>query len=473
MFVTKILFVRTRSEKYSRPYGAPPLGLMYLTSALYRKQSHQVKILDMRADMLGPTDVAKEFVMFEPDIVGISSFSVEASMLSPLAEAIKREDSKCPVIVGGPHANASSEDVLKDINVDFLVLGEGERTVPELIDAIISGSNVSLVKGIAFRTNGKIKRTPPREYIQNLDDLDFPRWDTIDLKKYFGLPRFMPFTPKGSTPYMPLMTSRGCPFNCIYCHDILGKRFRPRSARNVFLEMETLYRDYGISDFEIVDDCFNLDKKRAMEICDFIINSGINPKLSFPNGLRGDALDEKLLKRLKRAGTTIISFAPETGSARLQKVIRKNMNLEKLQRMISISSNLRIHTHGFFMLGFPTETKKDLAETLKFISKTKLHTADFFIVNLFPNTELYRQTKEGGGRVPDKFDNIDYHDANFNVSEIDTKELLAYQRKFFMTFYFNPRRIFLLLSSPAIRIKHLLYYVIIFIRRVLFRKRES
>lgn len=473
--MAKILLVRTRSEKYDHPYGAPPLGLLYLASVLRQNNTHEVKILDMRADLLAPEDVVREFLLFRPDIFGISGFTVERGMLHRVAQSIKEKRPDCPVIVGGPHANACLQDVLDDPHVDCAILGEGERTFPELVEALLpGGKGLDVIKGIAFRNNGNIVKTQPREFIQNLDELPFPSWDLVDLKKYYMLPRFMPFAPKSGIPYMLIMTSRGCPFLCTFCHDVLGKRFRARSAENVFAEMETLNRRYGIVDFELIDDCFNLDKKRVHKLCELIIDSGLKFELSFPSGLRGDLLDEETLKKMRRAGAKLICYAPETGSPRLQKVIKKKMNLAKLQEVISMTVKLGIHTHGFFMLGFPTETKEDLEHTLRFIHETKLHTGDFFIVNVFPGTVMYEQTKEMGKNLPETYEDIDYHDAKYNLSEVTTEELLAYQRKFFMTFYFNPARMWrIFTTSPLIKKKYLLYYFKVFINRAIFRKREG
>ncbi|HOW36449.1 MAG TPA: radical SAM protein [Candidatus Omnitrophota bacterium] len=472
--MARILLIRTRSEKYEKAYGAPPLGLLYLGAVLRQNHAHQVKILDMRADFLAVADASKEFVSFQPDIVGISGFTLEVNMLHQVAAAIKRESPGCPIVVGGPHANACSQELLDDFHINYVVLGEGEKTLPDLIEAVVlKTKDVNAVRGIVFKKDGKIVRTGPREPVSNLDELPFPGWDLIDVEKYYALPRFMPFTPDGGTPYMPIMTSRGCPYSCTYCHNILGKQFRARSAENVFAEIEALYQRYGITDFEFTDDCFNLDKKRVLAICELIIKSGVKMKLSFPNGLRGDVLDEEILGKLRDAGTRLICLAPETGSKRLQKLIKKNMDLEKLQRMISAAVKLGIHVHGFFMLGFPTETKSDLKETLRFIGRTKLHTADFFIVNLFPDTEMYRAAKAAGKNVPERFDDIDYHDTNFNISDVSNKELIAIQKKFFMAFYFDPRRIWRILFSPVIQKRFLIYYAVIFLRRVILRRRES
>ena len=472
--MSKILLIRTKSEKYTHPYGAPPMGLLYL-SAVLRQKAHDVKVLDMRAYMLTPQDVVTECSEYQPDFIGVSNFTVEVDCLHKVTGALKTLNAQIPIIVGGPHVNTSPENVLKDANIDYLVLGEGEVTFPTLIEALSSGGkDLRRVQGIVFRADGQVVKTPPRDFIEDLDQIPLPDWDAVELKKYFSLPRFMPFIPHSGKPYLPVTTSRGCPFRCTYCHNILGKKFRARSPQNIFFELRSAYEKYGVADFEFIDDCFNLDKKRVIDLCDLIIRSGMKLELSFPNGLRGDVLDETVVQKLHEAGTKIISFAPETGSARLQKVIKKNVNLEKLQQMISCAAGLGIHTHGFFMLGFPSETEDDLKQSLDFISRTKLHTADFFIVNLFPQTEIYEDVKAQGGQVPEEFAEIDYHDTNFNASEISSEALVQWQRKLFLKFYASPSRIYrIFFHSKAIKKRYLFYYLKIFLRRVVSRKRES
>ncbi len=469
--MAKILLIRTRMESQDYPYGAPPLGLLYVASYLRLNPAHQVKILDMRATLMLPEEASDLVRDFAPDIVGISSLSLEESILNKTARAIKEWRSDCPVVVGGPHVNSAKEKLLCNRDIDYLVLGEGETTFPELVQVIAEKADPQQVEGIAYLRNGEVVKTAPRPFMEDLDALLFPSWDLIDLKTYYNLPRFMRFSPVAGVPFMPVMTSRGCPYNCVYCHNIMGKRFRARSAENVFKELKTLYDDYGIAEFEFIDDCFNLDKKRVHQLCDMITSSGMKVKMCFPNGLRGDILDEPTLRKLKDAGTTEISFAPETGSERIQKLIRKNANLPKLQEAITAAVKVGIHAHGFFMLGFPSETKEDLDQTLEFVRKTKLHTADFFIVNVFPDTELFEMVKAMGRDVPQSYDSIDFHNTEFNVSDVSTKELLSYQRKFFMTFYLRPLRILRLFTSPSIKKRYLFYYAWLFFQRTVLRKR--
>ncbi len=469
--MAKILLVRTRIESADCPHGIPPMGLLYLASYLRRDPQHQIQILDMRTTLMSPEDAGEQVRAYGPDLVGISSLSLEESILMKTAREIKKWRPDCPVIVGGPYVNSAKEQLLNNSDLDYLVLGEGELTFPELVQAICQKNDPQNIQGIAYRRNGGVVKTPARPFMENLDELLFPSWDLIDLKTYFNLPRFMRFSPVAGVPFMPVMTSRGCPYRCVYCHNIMGKRFRARSAENIFQELRILYEDYGIREFEFIDDCFNLDKDRVHQLCDRIIASEMKIHMCFPNGLRGDLLDEPTLRKLKDAGATEISFAPETGSERIQKLIKKNVNLPKLQEAIATAVKVGIHAHGFFMLGFPTETKEDLDLTLEFIKKTRMHTADFFIVNVFPETELFEMAKALGKELPDEYSSIDFHNTQFHVGEVLTKELLFYQRKFFMAFYFHPGRLMRLFTSPVIKKRYLFFYAWLFFRRVVLRRR--
>ena len=151
--------------------------------------------------------------------------------------------------------------------------------------------------------------------------------------------------------------------------------FRFRSAESLFLEIKYLYDIYQIRDFEILDDIFNLDRNRLMDFCDRIINSGMKITLAFPNGMRGDILDEQQLSKLKQAGTIFIAFAIETGSPRMQKLIKKNIQLDKIKKNIEIAHSSKIHSHGFFMIGFPEETLEEMKMTVEFMVSSKLHSS--------------------------------------------------------------------------------------------------
>jgi radical SAM superfamily enzyme YgiQ (UPF0313 family) len=236
---------------------------------------------------------------------------------------------------------------------------------------------------------------------------------------------------------MSIMTTRGCPYRCAYCHNVLGKVFRKRSVDHVMREVHTLVKNHGIREFHIIDDSFNLDLDRAKAILDEMAKIRPRVAIAFPNGVRSDRLDEEFLQKAKAAGTYKINFAVETASPRLQKKIRKNLDLSKVSEMIRISDGLDIIGHGFFMLGFPTETEEEMRETIRYAFSSRLHTANFFIVQPFEGTDIYDMFKERHPEMVNPSEQFSYYQANFEIYEIPKVRVqqLAKQanQKFFLT----------------------------------------
>jgi radical SAM superfamily enzyme YgiQ (UPF0313 family) len=409
-----------------------PLGIMYIASVL-KNNGHEVKIVDTRLYKKMP-DFKKIINDFEPQIAGLSALTIESEKMHQIAREIKKVNNKIKIIAGGPHPTSYPEDTLKNDAIDFVVSGEGERTIIDLISSLNNGYHN--IPGICYR-NGTIRKTGEREPINNLDELPFPAWDLVDINKYS---RRLSMSMVGFRRYMGIFTSRACPYRCIYCHKMFGKRFRARSPENVISEIEMLVHNYGINDFEIYDDIFNFNRARTEKIMDLLIEKKLNVHLSFPNGLRTDLLDFALLEKMKKAGVYYISIAVETASERLQKHIKKNLNLKKVNEMINHCAELGIFTRGFFMLGFPTETEEELRKTIKFAIKSKLHTAYFFIVTPFKGTEMGDSIKNSEN-IP--YRDYDYFTGYFNLSNISARKLFFYQIIAWLLFNLNPYRIYL------------------------------
>jgi radical SAM superfamily enzyme YgiQ (UPF0313 family) len=246
---------------------------------------------------------------------------------------------------------------------------------------------------------------------------------------------------------MSIFSSRGCPYHCIYCHTIFGKGFRCRSAENLFNEIKFLYDTYRIRDFEILDDIFNLDRNRMIDFCDRIIKSDMKVRFAFPNGLRSDLLDEMQLTKLRQAGAVFISFAVETGSPRLQKQIKKNIQLDTIKKNIEIADALRIHTHGFFMIGFPGETREEMMMTVDFMLASKLHTCALFVVMPFEGTELGAISREMGNVTVNDL-SMNYFTKQFvNLTTVPSEEINQIRRRALLKFYLNPFRFFALVRD--------------------------
>jgi radical SAM superfamily enzyme YgiQ (UPF0313 family) len=436
--MANILLIKC-SEYDTYPFAmAPPMGLMYL-SAVLKQHGHRVKIIDTRLNLQTPQQLARQARAFGPDIIGLGAILLESAIFHQYTAALKKAVPGAPIVAGGPYGSTDPDAVLKDPAVVCAVMGEGEATFLELVRAMESGEAWDLLPGLAVRRGGLVALNPDRDYIQDLDAMPFPDWDAVDMAGYARAHRFSNLAPG---PYMTVFTSRSCPYHCVYCHKIFGKKFRARSPESILAELRILHDRYGIRDIEILDDCFNLDRDRAMEICERIIQSRMSLRLSFPNGVRGDRLDAELIARLKAAGVRQMSIAIETTSPRLQKLIRKNLDLGKARRAIRDAVAAGIFCHGFFMLGFPTETRREMQKTIDFAVRSPLHTASFFVVKAVPGTELHKIALEHGD-LKKAYKSVDfaYTSMAYTCSELDHKQLQAMYRKAYAQFFFKPSRI--------------------------------
>jgi radical SAM superfamily enzyme YgiQ (UPF0313 family) len=365
----------------------PPLGLLYIASALRNRcKDYNIKIIDLMQQELNTDVFVRTLRDFSPDAIGFSSFPYEFNIFKKLSILAREILPESVLISGGLLATNYYSDLVRNKLADFAVLGEGELTINELFDALNNDRDPCLVKGIAYFKNGKVILTAPREFIKDLDEIPLPSWDLINLKSYSKIPNWNGILFKKY--YAPILTSRGCVYNCIYCNPLFGKTFRARTPANVISEIEILYKDYDIREFHIIDDLFNFDSERVRNICKGILEKRLKIKISFPNGLRADRMDKETLKLLKDAGTYKINYAVESANPRVQTLIRKNLDLEKTKEIIEETSKLGIITFGFFMFGFPTETVDEMRETISFAVNSKLDTAKFLKVTAFHNTAL-------------------------------------------------------------------------------------
>ncbi len=443
--MARILLILTGDSSIVKTTLSPPLGILYLASVARKEGGHQIHLIDMNIETGGIASAVDFARKFQPDILGISSVTVDSRMMHELARRIKTAVSGVKVVAGGPHPSSYLEDTLTNEAIDVSVIGEGEATFVELIPLLVSGAGFSGVRGIAFMENDEIVRTEPRPYIEDLDSLPYPAWDLLKLKYYWKQNSFGRLGPRR---YMSLFTSRACPFGCIYCHKMFGKGFRARSVENVLGEMETLIERYGIKDYEFIDDCFNLNRDRVVNVCDEIIARGWNLSLSFANGLRGDRLDRALLEKMKQAGTREVAVAIETASPRLQKLIGKNLNLEKVRQTIDDAMSLGIPCDGFFMLGFPTETEAEMRETVRFAIESRLLYAHFTIVTPFLGTELARKYKDLVDQHQKELHRLSFYGGvHHNLSTVPTQILAQIQMGANRAFYLNISRVWRILKA--------------------------
>jgi radical SAM superfamily enzyme YgiQ (UPF0313 family) len=341
------------------------------------------------------------------------------------------------ILAGGPHASSYTRETLAHPEIDGVVIGEGERTLQEILDRIAGGARWGDVAGTAVKNgNGDCKINPSREFIENVDELPLPAWDLTDINAYAHR-RGMALV--GRRRYLPIFISRGCPYRCTYCHQMHGKKFRAHSAEYVLQLVDRAAEQYGVHHFDIIDDIFNFNAERLQAICEGFIARG-NIRFALPNSIRTDLLDAEQVRLLSRAGLEYVAIAVETASPRLQKMIRKNLQIDRVRAMIEEFARQRVMTSGYFMVGFPTETEEEMRLTIDFALKSSLHNVMFFVVSPYEGTELYEQVRQ---QAVDPHLNLKrvYLRQRVNLSEIPDRRFKWLRSKGYIRFFGNPRRL--------------------------------
>lgn len=422
----------------------PPLGVLTLAAMLRRDRPNDVefRVLDSGLERFTARDVGKAISEYNPDVVGISALSLEAIYLHRLAAEAKRVNPNIRVVVGGPHATCFYDQVLGDANVDYAVVGEGEHTLLELLDALREGAVPSpRMPGLAQRSDGKIIFGGSRSFEEDLDSLPMPAWDLVDFKRYSRFYSMNSFIARN--PHASIFTSRACPYKCAYCHSIFGKQFRAQSPERTLDEIELLSRKFGVAELQIYDDVFNFNRDRVIAISDGLLKRGINMKFSFPNGVRGDIMTHDMIKALSRMGAYSITYAVETASPRIQRLIHKNLNLDKMLEVVEWTYDEGIIPCGFHMFGFPTETREEIEQTIQYASRSKMLRALFFMVVPFPRTDLYKLARETYPNYDFSYDfspKMYYYSQHNYFTDVTGIDLEALTRRAWWEFYIKPWR---------------------------------
>ena len=375
---------------------SPPVGLLYLAAALRARgrYSYGMKVVNLEVLQGGSVALEQILTSFKPRIVALSAVTGEASNAIGISRRVKALFHDSITVMGGPHATMYPR-VITEPTIDFIIRGEGEYSFTDLTDALISGQSGHDIPGVSWcDADGVVHHNDPYPPAE-LDDLPMPAWDLLDFDEYRDSNHFVPFYFPGQR-YGSIVTSRGCPYQCAFCHNIFGKKTRFHSARRVLDEIDILHRQYGIHELLVIDDIFNLDYGRAMEIFDGLIDRGSPVKLCFPNGLRGDILDRQIIRKMAEAGCyhTMVSF--ETASSRLQTLLQKNLNIEKTMENVKFMDEEGIITGSYFMLGLPTENKFEVFRTIQLADMKALDYPKFFATVPQPGTELQNIARAHG-----------------------------------------------------------------------------
>lgn len=444
-------------QKVVAAIQSPPLGLLYLTSSLRERFGDDItiKMIDMKVAEMSVEDLLPLLREFQPDVIGFSALNFEAQASYSVARAAKRINPNIITVMGGPYALNNSVAVLEEASMDWVFEGPADRTFPEALYRLACNTELNDdIAGFSRRLpDGSLHLSKKQDFIPDIDVLSMPAWDLVDFALYAGKPNHAANL-KGKR-YAPLFTSRGCPYLCNYCHDIFSKKFVYHSVERVIADIEHLYTNYGVDEFHIEDDIFNLHKPRVRELMREVQRRWPGKmKFAFPNGLRADILDKETVDAMCNGGTYAVCIAIETVTPRLQTLIEKHLDIAKAKHALELFNARGIQVTCFFMLGFPTETAKEVEATINFALTTPMTLAYFFTVIPQPNTPLFTLAlKENEAITLDaaKVDSGSYRDYTSWYERVYGYPLGRAIRRANLRFYFTPRRVFYALKHWSLR----------------------
>jgi len=424
----KIILVNPPSRELKREEVIiPPLGLAYLASVLER-EGHGVRIFDAFALRLSWNEFEEEVKKEKADLIGIGGMTPTID-LSLRAIKICRPHTRT-IVMGGPHFSVRQQEFFKDCpELDFGIVGEGEASFPALVRRLEEGKDPWDVPGLV----GPDQLNQPGDFIGNLDGLPFPARHLLPNASY----RYALWPGKKVT---TLITSRGCPYRCIFCDkSISGSKWRARSPRNVLDEMEQIVKELKIQSLVIYDDLFTFDKQRTIEICQGILERGLQFEWKCEG--RVDRADREMLSWMKKAGCKLIAYGVESGNQEGLDYLRKGITLPQIRRAFELTRQAGIRPMAYFILGIPVETFEQSLRTIEFAKELNPDYAQFSILSPYPGTKLYQEAKAKGWYqevdANNPFDKDQKRPVllSENWSSTSLKEILRRAHK---EFYFRP-----------------------------------
>ncbi len=423
-----------------------PVSLLYLGGML-EAEGVPVRILDGQCDDLSEPALLRTIEEMKPAFVGITMLTPTSFDAHKIAAIVKSRYPKMCVLAGGTHPTVLPDEVMEDRNIDLIAISEAEHTIMEVYEVLTNGGEPKDLKNIAgiwYRDGDEVVKTTDRPLFSDLDKLPLPMWHGVKMDLYHQVP-----DSSFARPMRVMMSSRGCPFKCIFCsaRQVSGFKYRAHSAERVVHEIEILVEKYNARQIIYLDDNFIISKKRVFEICELIMKKGYHKKVVWTAAGRADEVNEPLLKAMKDAGCKMISFGIESGSPRLLELMKKGEKKEHIEKAVAMARKAGLKTRGTLILGFPTETREESIETIEFAKKLGLDFAKFSLATPYPGTALYNIAKERGllnGKDWSRFNSqagYSVYDPVFTPEGRSASEMKQLQRLATKEFYLRPRQI--------------------------------
>jgi radical SAM superfamily enzyme YgiQ (UPF0313 family) len=381
-----IVLVNPPPAKLIEEYDTPPyghIGLAYLAAAL-RARGLPVAIADAKLGRMNVDNTLDYVASKSPRLIGITAFTHEINLVASLSADLKRRLPNATIVLGGVHASSLPEDTLQRLpSVDYIIKGEGERALTTLAEKHIAGKTDEIrhIPGLAYRDGGEVIVVPPAPWREDLDAIAFPAWDL------FPWPMRV----------FPVVTSRGCPFKCVFCARMMGDRVRARSPENVIAELQLIAEKLGARELYFYDETFGFYEDWLDSFLTLMVQTGLSKKLRWGITTRANLLTYDVAAKMKEAGCWKIDFGVESGDDRVLKLIKKGEHKEDFVRARSILKSAGITSHSYFILGHPTETKESARRTIDFAVKLNTDVISLGIMIPYPGTEVARLAAAGEG----------------------------------------------------------------------------
>ncbi len=361
----------------------PPLGIAYLV-AVSEQLGHECKVYDLNVQEWPGVQALKEY---KPDLILLS----EMSMQHRSGKIVMREvHGIAPIVIGGAHASILGKKLLEEDYIDIVAVKEGENTIKHLLENY--PDQLDKVPGICYRKNGEVMDNGDPEWVTDLDALPFPAWQHFEFSlydnEYYG------------RDCLPVISSRGCPFNCIYCYKgVFDGKVRVRSAQNVFDEIKFFNEKYGVTAIQFQDDLFTVRKKRVEDFCTIMDEN--NMDIIWRCLTRADLMTLEFLKTMKRGGCISIALGVESGNQEVVNSIGKSLKLKHVEQCIKDCKKVGIQIKCYYMIGLPSENESQAKDTIEFAKKNPADVMQFTVPVAFPGTKLWDMAKEKGIPVED------------------------------------------------------------------------
>jgi anaerobic magnesium-protoporphyrin IX monomethyl ester cyclase len=409
----------------------PPIGLLYVAAAL-ENAGFKVQMLDNYLMKKSIEEIKQLIMQINPEIVGITCGSATYPRCVETSKAIKQVKSDCKIVVGGWHASYMPDSLLGNPEIDYVVMGEGERAITELATAIMNGNEKAsaTIAGVAVKRNGENIKNPPK-YIENMDEIPYPARHLLPLELYDRTIEYL-----DAKPADVMSISRGCVYNCGFCETrkLWGNICRGFSPQRVIGEIKDLQSRYGTKGIYFINDNFTLRKKETTEICNLMLENKLD--LEWVCDTRVDLVNDELLSLMSKAGCKTIWFGVESASQKILQRIGRNTTPKEVESAFKLCRKNGIKTACSFMLGLPDETLKDMEDSLKFAKKLNPDWCQFNTFIAYPDSRLYNELLEKGNYVK-----LDEFLLSVKTDEFDYDSLMMVQRRFFKEFHMTPKQI--------------------------------